>query len=142
MLADAHAQSPQPANGENALLENDQVKVREMQLPPGAHSAATSHPNTFLYALTDGSLVFSPPGHTPYEFSFKAGEALWLPAQSTATANESGKEIRLLVVELKARAAPPPKPKAKAAAKTKTNPKANPKTKPPSSAKAKSKPAG
>lgn len=88
-----------------ALLENDQIRVRELRLAPGARQPAEARPNTFLYALTDGSLVFTPPGRTAYELTFKAGEALWIPSQETATANESDKEVRALVVEIRARPA-------------------------------------
>ena len=88
-----------------SLLENEQIKVRELRMAPGAKEASASRPNTFLYALTDGSLVFTPPGRTGYELSFKAGEALWIPSQETATANEGDKEIRALLVEIKARPA-------------------------------------
>ena len=87
------------------LLENDQIKVRELRLAPGARQPAEARPNTFLYALTDGSLVFTPPGRTAYELTFKAGEALWIPSQETATANEGDKEVRALVVEIRARPA-------------------------------------
>lgn len=88
-----------------SLLENEQIRVREMTLAPGAQHPAVQRPNTFLYALTDGSIVFTPPGRKGYELTFKAGEALWLPSQETATANESEKEVRVLVVEIRARAA-------------------------------------
>jgi len=91
------------------LLENEQIKVRELRLAPGAKQPAEARPNTFLYALTDGSLVFTPPGRTAYELTFKAGEALWIPSQETATANEGDKEVRALVVEIKARPAAAPK---------------------------------
>ena len=87
-----------------ALLENDQIKVRELKLAPGEKQPAVQRPNTFLYALTDGSIVFTPPGRKGYELIFTAGEALWLPSQETATSNESDKEVRVLVVEIKARA--------------------------------------
>jgi hypothetical protein len=87
------------------LLENEQIKVREIRLAPGARQPAEARPNTFLYALTDGSLVFTPPGRTAYELTFKAGEALWIPSQETATANESDKEVRALVVEIRGRPA-------------------------------------
>ena len=105
MIAAAQAQAAKPANGETAtaLLENDQVRVREMRFKPGAKTPASAHPSSFAYALTDGALVFAPPGRTPYELTFKAGEALWLP-QSTAAANETNREIRVLVVEIKGRA--------------------------------------
>jgi hypothetical protein len=87
----------------SSLLENEQIRVREIRLAPGVKQRAEPRPNTFLYALTDGALVFTPPGRTAYELSFKAGEALWLPAQETATANEGDKEVRALIVEVKAR---------------------------------------
>ncbi len=88
----------------SSLLDNEQIRVREMRFAPGAKQPAVARPNTFFYALTDGSLVFTPPGRTAYELTFKAGEALWLPSQETATANEGDKEVRALVVEVKARA--------------------------------------
>lgn len=86
-----------------SLLENEQIKVREIRLAPGAKQAAEQRPNTFLYALTDGSIVFTPPGRKGYELTFKQGEALWLPSQETATSNEGDKEVRALLVEIKAR---------------------------------------
>ena len=91
-----------------ALLENEQIRVRELRLAPGARQPAEARPNTFLYALTDGALVFTPPGRTAYELTFKAGEALWIPSQETATANEGDKEVRALVVEIRRRPAAPP----------------------------------
>ncbi|MFN3348228.1 hypothetical protein [Pseudorhodoplanes sp.] len=86
------------------LLENEQIRVREIRLAPGASQPSAARPNTFLYALTDGAIVFTPPGRKGYELTFKAGEALWLPSQETAAANEGDKEVRALVVEIKARA--------------------------------------
>lgn len=87
-----------------ALLENEQVRVREIRIGPGGKLPVEQKPNTFLYALTDGSLVFTPPGRKGFEMGpFKAGEALWLPSQETATANEGDKEVRALLVEIKAR---------------------------------------
>jgi hypothetical protein len=109
----AAAQETRPATAEAVakLLENEQIRVRELRLKAGETIPAQARPNTFLYALTDGDLVFVPPGRTPYELSFKAGEALWLPAQESATRNESGKDIRALLVEIKQR--PPAPAKAK-----------------------------
>jgi hypothetical protein len=87
-----------------SLLENEQIRVREIRMAPGAKQPSAAHPNTFLYALTDGSIVFTPPGRKGYELTFKAGEALWLPSQETATSNEGDKEVRALLVEIKGRA--------------------------------------
>ena len=115
----AAAQSVRNGNAEaaRALLENTQIKVREWRLKPGERTGTQNYPNSFVYALTDGALVFTPPGRTPYELSFKAGEALWLPSQSTAAANETGKEVRTLVVEIKEKAPVAGKSKAKAKSK-------------------------
>ena len=97
-LGAAQAQNTDAAK---VLLENEQVRVIEMRFKPGVKFDTLSHPNRFIYGLSDGALLFSPPGRTPYELSFKAGEALWLPAQAIATQNEGDKEVRALVVELK-----------------------------------------
>ena len=102
-----------PAAGPKSLLENEQIRVREIRIAPGAKLPSEQKPNTFLYALTDGSLVFTPPGRKGYELPFNAGEALWLPSQETATSNESDKEVRALLVEIKAR---PPAGKERAGA--------------------------
>jgi hypothetical protein len=91
-------------NAPKSLLENEQIRVREIKLAPGSKQPSAQRPNTFLYALTDGSIVFFPPGRKEYELTFKAGEALWLPSQETATANEGDKEVRALIVEIKGRA--------------------------------------
>ena len=99
--ATALAQSNAPAPEVKELLDNVQIKVMEMRLKPGARTTSDNRPNSFVYSLTDGTLVFVPPGRTSYEMSFRAGEALWLPAQATALANEGDKEIRALVVEIK-----------------------------------------
>jgi hypothetical protein len=108
-------------------IDNAQVRVVEMNFQPGDKTAIVNQPNRFVYALTDGSLVFSPPGKRPYELSFKAGEALWLTGEAMATENDTDREVRALVVELKAAPlrAPgkikrKPKAKAKAPAKPKT----------------------
>lgn len=107
------AQTPPPGA---PLLENEQIKVREIRLAPGARQPSETRPNTFLYALTDGAIVFTPPGRKGYELSFNAGEALWLPSQETAAANEGDKEVRALLVEIKGR---PPAARKGRPAKTK-----------------------
>jgi quercetin dioxygenase-like cupin family protein len=106
-VGSAQAQTTKSAGTDSKpLLENERMRVIEMLFKPGAKSSILSHPQRFVYALTDGSLVFLPPGKTPYELSFKAGEALWLPAEAIATENDSDKEVRTLVVEFKEIARP------------------------------------
>jgi hypothetical protein len=102
LMVGAQAQTTGKASSESKpLLENDRVRVIEMTFKPGDQAGGISSPNRFVYALTDGSLVFAPPGKRPYELSFNAGEALWLPSEATATINDGEKEVRALVVEFK-----------------------------------------
>jgi beta-alanine degradation protein BauB len=83
------------------VLENERIRVLEGTFRKGAKVDVHSHPEHLLYVLTDGALVFKPGGRTPYEMTFKAGEAFSLPAQSRALENDSDKDVRVLVVELK-----------------------------------------
>jgi quercetin dioxygenase-like cupin family protein len=131
MSGAALAQDTKAESNDNVkvLLENEQVRVMEMRFKPGAKLESLSHRNRFVYALTDGALVFTPPGRTAYELSFKAGEALWLPAQTAGTENDTDKEVRALVVDLKEipRGKHRPKagkPKGKAVSGAKPNPSA------------------
>jgi len=130
----ASAQQPKPSAEQafRSLLENDQVNVKELRLRPGAKIAPATYPNSFIYGLTEGAIVVTLPGKTPYEVSFRAGEAVWIPSQLTATANETDKEIRALVVEIKQKAsvAPRGKSKSKAKAAPKAGAKAAPAAKP------------
>ncbi len=118
MLVPAAAQNARPALPENGpkLLENEQIKVHELRLKAGTRTESRNFPNTFLYALTDGALVFVPPGRTPYELTFKSGEALWLSAQQAAIANEGESDIRALLVEIKQRPVAAAKPRGTAKA--------------------------
>ena len=127
LVLPASAQQPRPSveDTSRALLDNEQVKVKELRLRPRSQIGPATYPNSFVYPLTDGTIVFTHPGKTPFEMTFRAGEALWLPSQLAATSNETDKEIRALVVEIKQK---PPvtrgKGKARAKAGTKTAAKA------------------
>jgi quercetin dioxygenase-like cupin family protein len=89
------------------LIENAHMRVLEANLKPGAKIALHSHPEHLLYLLTDGTLVIKIQGKTPYEMTFKVGDAFLLPAQTRATENNGEKPVRMLVVELKTGAAKP-----------------------------------
>ncbi len=117
LIMPAAAQQKSAEDISRSLLDNEQVKVKEIRLPPRSKTAPATHPNSFVYPLTDGTIVFTHPGKTPFEMSFRAGEALWLPSQLAATSNETDKEIRALVVEIKAK--PPVRPRGKGKAKAK-----------------------
>jgi hypothetical protein len=98
----AHAQERKPEpEASKVLLDTERVRVTEVRVKPGAKFELKGHPYQFVYMLTDGSLVFSPPGKQPYELMLRAGEVSLLPSQSTATENDGEKELRAVVVEIK-----------------------------------------
>jgi|RhiMetdeSRZDD1v2_1073273.scaffolds.fasta_scaffold194066_4 beta-alanine degradation protein BauB len=117
MLSAGQAQNAKPAADTKPLIDNAQVRVVELTFRPGAKTGIVNQPNRFVYALTDGALVFSPPGKRPYELSFKAGEALWLTGEAMATENDTDQEVRALVVELKTPVRPAAAPGRKAKGK-------------------------
>lgn len=117
MAAPALAQNARPSADGAKLIDNEQIRVRELRLEAGEKLPVQSFPNTFVYGLSDGALVFAPPGRTPYELSFNAGEALWLSARDAAIQNETDRQVRVLLVEIKQRPAAGAAGKSKARAK-------------------------
>ena len=89
------------AEATKVLLDTERVRVIEVRVKPGRKFELKGHPYQFVYMLTDGSLVFSPPGKQPYELMLRAGEVSLLPSQSTATENDGEKELRAVLVEIK-----------------------------------------
>lgn len=83
------------------VLENERIRVLEATYRPGTKVPAHSHPEHLFYMLSGGTLVMRPAGRTAYEMPFKAGEALYLPAQTRATENDGNATVRALIVELK-----------------------------------------
>jgi len=84
------------------VLDNPRVRVIEARFRPGEKVPVHSLPDHLFYMLDDGTLVLKPSGRTAYEMTLKAGEALFLPAQTRAAENDSDKTIRALIVEFKA----------------------------------------
>ena len=98
----AQAQERKPeAEASKVLLDTERVRVIEVRVKPGAKFELKGHPYQFVYMLTDGSLVFSPPGKPSYELMLRVGEVSLLPSQSTSSENDGEKELRALLVEIK-----------------------------------------
>jgi quercetin dioxygenase-like cupin family protein len=115
------------------VLDNERVRVQQASFKPGDKVGMRSYPSHLMVPLTDGTLIFVPDGRTGYEVNLKTGEALWFQQPRRAIENDSDKEVRVLLVELKdgggARAGRAAKVKSKAKAKSKAAPKAAPKAK-------------
>jgi len=95
------AQDKPASNIYQQILDNDRVRVFQGNFKPGDKLPTRNFPSHLIYAVTDGTLIFVPAGRTGYEVNFKAGDALWFPPLQRATENESDKEVRVLVVEMK-----------------------------------------
>jgi len=97
----AHAQERKAEpQGPKVLLDTERVRVTEVRIKPGAKLDLKGSPYQFVYMLSDGSLVFSPPGKMPYQFLLKSGEVSLLPSQTSAE-NDGEKELRAVLVEIK-----------------------------------------
>ena len=83
------------------VFENERVRVLMVDFAPGAKIAMHSHPDHLVYILSGGKLVLSYPDGTTKDMEGKAGDALWIPAESHAAENVGGTEVKGLVIELK-----------------------------------------
>ena len=102
------------------LFENDRVRVMEVVFKPGSKIAKHSHPDHFVYATSPGKLKIST-AEGANEAEVKAGDVVWMGAQTHWAENIGTTEVRLVVTELKE-----PTP---AAAKAAVTPKAETPTK-------------
>lgn len=82
-------------------FENERVRVMDVTFAPGASIAMHSHPDHFAYVLSGGTLILSYPDGSSKEANVKAGDLLWMDAESHAAQNPGDAELKLLVVELK-----------------------------------------
>ncbi|HSD14014.1 MAG TPA: cupin domain-containing protein [Flavobacterium sp.] len=99
------------------VLDNDQVRVIQIEIAPGESTPWHSHPNHVAYALTDGKIEITDKGKAPVAMDIKAGDALYIPAVTHMAKNLGLAPIKMVVTELKhpgnkkgkAPAAPAPK---------------------------------
>ncbi len=82
-------------------FENERVRVMDVTFAPGASIAMHSHPDHFAYVLSGGKLILSYPDGSGKEADVKAGDLLWMDAESHAARNPGDADLKLLVVELK-----------------------------------------
>lgn len=83
------------------LMENDRVRVFDVQFKPGDKAAMHIHPDHVAYALTDAKLRLSFPDGNSAEVDVKGGQAFWIEAGPHETENIGGTHAHNVVVELK-----------------------------------------
>jgi quercetin dioxygenase-like cupin family protein len=96
------AQDPLKAakNAYKFIMENDRVRVLQVQLKPGDKAAMHYHPDHVVYVLKGGRAKMTSSGKTDV-LDMKAGQAIFLKAQSHEAENTGKTDLDLLVVELK-----------------------------------------
>jgi beta-alanine degradation protein BauB len=100
ITAAAQASMPKPAI--KVLLENDQVRVREVVFAPGAGDTHTHEWAHVGVILTKGQLAFADAGKPEETVSFEAGAAGFREAKVTHLARNPGKTtMKVIEVEVK-----------------------------------------
>ena len=101
-VAPAQAGAKMPEPGVKVLLENAQVRVREVTFAPGAGDTHTHQWAHVGVILTKGSLAFADAGKTEETVAFEAGSVGFREAKVTHLARNPGKTpMKVIEVEVK-----------------------------------------
>jgi quercetin dioxygenase-like cupin family protein len=96
------AQATMPKPGVKVLLENEQVRVREVTFTPGSGDTHTHQWAHVGVILTKGQLAFADAGKPEEIVNFEAGSAGFREAKVTHLARNPGKTtMKVIEVEVK-----------------------------------------
>jgi beta-alanine degradation protein BauB len=83
------------------LFENERARVLEVTMNPGASSEMHSHPDYYVYFLSDGKAKFQTPSGETDEIEWTGGMSMWREAEEHATENVGNTTIHALFFEPK-----------------------------------------
>ena len=83
------------------LLDNDQVRVLQVEFAPGEVAPWHWHPNHVIYVLTGGKLEITDKDKPATVLDIKAGDTMYLPAVTHMAKNIGTTTVKLVVTELK-----------------------------------------
>jgi beta-alanine degradation protein BauB len=83
------------------LLDNEQVRVLQVEFAPGDIAPWHQHPNHVIYALTNGKLEITDKGKPANVLEIKAGDTMYLTAVTHMAKNVGTTTLKLIVTELK-----------------------------------------
>jgi quercetin dioxygenase-like cupin family protein len=83
------------------LFENERARVLEVTLEPGGRTEMHSHPDTFIYSLSDGKVEFTAPSGEVTELEVPTGTSVWMDATEHETNNVGGTAVHALLFEPK-----------------------------------------
>jgi quercetin dioxygenase-like cupin family protein len=103
MVSRAQVPASKPRPAVRLLLENEHVRVREIELPPGGSTGSHTHQVPELaYVFTEGTVKVSSPGAKPVIEHWPAGEARWRDAGVThELVNAGDRPMLVLVIDVK-----------------------------------------
>ena len=83
------------------IFENRSVRALRTRFAPGARSRMHSHPPSTLVFQTHGQVRFHAPDGSHNDFSFHAGQVLWVAATTHLPENIGSKPFELIQIEIK-----------------------------------------
>ncbi|QSX74341.1 cupin domain-containing protein [Lysobacter arenosi] len=98
----ACAQDMATTAGKNVkvLLDNEKVRVLELNMPPGASTGLHSHGDNVVYFVTGGTATQVTNGESK-TMTRKPGEAIWSGPVTHDTTNSGKTAVKTVVIELK-----------------------------------------
>jgi hypothetical protein len=89
--------------GTRLLLENERVKVWEMQLDPGEESDLHTHTMDYVLCILEGtSIDADAPDRPPFHGTVEPGQVIYIRGgRSERAVNRSDVRFREIIVELK-----------------------------------------
>lgn len=104
LFSTAYAQDPMQAASnvyKKTLLDNESVRVMEIEFKVGETAATHSHPNHFVYVTQGGQLTITGADGKAQVVDVKAGDTLWMDATTHTGKNTGNTVIKGVVAELK-----------------------------------------
>ncbi|MFD0740201.1 hypothetical protein ACFQZQ_13030 [Lysobacter koreensis] len=95
------------AKNAKVLLDNDKVRVIELQMAPGGKTGMHSHGDHVVYFVTGGEATQNNADGTSTKRQPKPGEVMWSGPVTHDTHNTGKAMVKAVIVELKAPASPP-----------------------------------
>ena len=83
------------------LIDNDKVRVIELQMAPGTSTGMHSHGDNLVVFLSGGSATQTMADGSTKQMQRKPGEVLWSGPVTHDTKNTGKTEVKTLVIELK-----------------------------------------
>ena len=99
-----YAQDPVKAASnvyKKVVLDNENVRVIQVEFAPGEVAPWHQHPNHVVYVLAGGKIEITDKGKEAQSMDLNEGDAMYLPAVTHMAKNIGTTTIKLLVTEIK-----------------------------------------